>query len=97
MTIRHSEARDRGVSELDSPRFEGGLAGNTADVDDGGPSGVDKEGKSRLFRRPGILLNEQRPGHAHLGLWVQSGGKLPDDELNLDRKAGEERKGCHGG
>ena len=84
---------------MNSSRLERGLPRGTADVNNGGPGRVDGERKSRLLGRPSgaILLDVQWPGEANLGLGIQDGGKSPDGELDLDREAGEERKGRHDG
>jgi len=97
VSVRHSEARKRGVSELDSSRLEGSLPGGSADMDDGRPNRVDNVGQDRLIGRCVIPVQVQRPDQANLGLGIQHGGKRPDGKLNLDRKGGEEREGCHGG
>ena len=96
-TIWHSEARGWRVPDR-SGRREKGLPGRTAGVGNAGPSCVDGERQDWVFGRPAIVLNIQWPGEANLGLGNirLDRGKFPDGELELTRKAAEERKGLHG-
>lgn len=92
VTIRHSEARGRGLPQPKDPRLEDGRPRVATDVGDGRPGRIDDKGKGRLF--VGILLDAQRPDDANFGLGIRD-AKSPDGKLELGGEIGEERKECH--